>query len=159
MKKKKSNRTEKEKRHYTMSRIKNKDTKIEILLRKALWHKGIRYRKNYKLLPGAPDIAITKYNIAIFCDGEFWHGKDWGIKKGRIRNNYEYWIPKIEPNMQRDDEVDKQLEQLGWVVIRFWGVDIQKNIDSCIETVEEIIFDIKLNRYKDFRNAEYDINI
>ena len=143
-------RTEKEKRYYNMSRIKSKNTKIEIILRKALWHKGIRYRKNYKLLPGTPDIAITKYNIAIFCDGEFWHGKDWDIKKEHILSNREYWIPKIERNMQRDNKIDSQLERLGWTVIRFWGIDIEKNLYSCVEAVEEIIFDIKLNNYKNF---------
>jgi len=154
MKKKKSNRTEKEKRHYNMSRIKSKNTSIEIPLRKALWHKGIRYRKNYKLLPGTPDIAITKYNIAIFCDGEFWHGKDWDINKERFRSNREFWITKIERNMRRDDKIDKQLERLGWTVIRFWGEDIQKKLNYCVETVEEIIFEIKLNRYQQFQDMD-----
>jgi len=148
MKKKKSNRTEEEKRHYIMSRVKSKDTKIEITLRRALWHKGIRYRKNHKLLPGTPDIAITKYNIAIFCDGEFWHGKDWDKNKEHIYNNREFWISKIERNMRRDNKIDSQLEQLGWVVIRFWGKDIEKNVNSCVEVVEDIIFDIKLSHYK-----------
>jgi len=141
-----------------MSRIKSKNTKIEILLRKTLWHKGIRYRKNYKLLPGVPDIAITKYNIAIFCDGEFWHGKDWNAKREHIFSNREYWIPKIERNMRRDDEINNQLERLGWVVIRFWGKDIEKNLNSCVEAVEEIIFDIKLNHYKNIDIVSNEFN-
>ena len=141
-----------------MSRIKSKNTKIEILLRKTLWHKGIRYRKNYKLLPGTPDIAITKYNIAIFCDGEFWHGKDWELKREHIFSNREYWIPKIERNMRRDDEINSRLERLGWVVIRFWGKDIQKNLNSCVEAVEEIIFDMKLNQYKNINNSADEFN-
>lgn len=154
MKRKKSDRTIKEKRHYNMSRIRSKDTKIEILLRKTLWHKGIRYRKNYRSLPGVPDIAITKYNIAIFCDGEFWHGKDWETKKDHIFSNREYWIPKIEKNMQRDSKIDNQLNQLGWTVIRFWGIEIEKDLNSCVETVEEMIFDIKINQYKYLRDVE-----
>ena len=90
------------KRRLTMSRIKSKNTSIEVTLRKALWRAGIRYRKNYQKLPGSPDIAITKYQIAIFCDGEFWHGKDWSKKKLNIKSNREYWVKKIERNRSRD---------------------------------------------------------
>jgi len=129
---------------YNMKRIKNKDTKIEIVLRKALWEKGIRYRKNYRKIPGKPDIAITKYKIAIFCDSEFFHGKDWEqlqtqIKRGR---NPEFWIEKISRNRERDKEVDMQLRALGWEVIRFWGKDITKNVSECVKVVEEKIFDL-----------------
>ena len=98
-------------RSQTMSHIKGKNTSIEILLRKSLWHRGIRYRKNYKKLPGTPDIAITKYKIAIFCDSEFFHGHNWEIKKQKLGNNREYWIKKIERNMARDREND--LKQIG----------------------------------------------
>ena len=129
---------------YNMKRIKNKDTKIEIVLRKALWEKGIRYRKNYRKIPGKPDIAITKYKLAIFCDSEFFHGKDWEqlqtqIKRGR---NPEFWIEKISRNRERDKEVDMQLRALGWEVIRFWGKDITKNVSECVKVVEEKIFDL-----------------
>lgn len=81
-----------------MSKIHSSDTSIEIRLRKALWHRGYRYRKNYKLLPGSPDIVLTKYKIAIFCDSEFFHGKDWEILKLRLEKgkNPDYWIKKIE---------------------------------------------------------------
>ena len=115
-----------EKSHKNMSRIKGKDTSIEIALRKALWKRGYRYRKNYKGLPGTPDIAITKYKIAIFCDSEFFHGKDWEVLKPRLEagNNPEYWKKKILRNMERDDEVNKALMFMGWTVIRFWGKDI-----------------------------------
>ena len=85
-----------EQRSRIMSHIKGKDTKIEIILRKALWKRGYRYRKNYKVLPGSPDIAIIKYKIAIFCDSEFFHGYNWEIKKQRLGNNIDYWIKKIE---------------------------------------------------------------
>ena len=104
-----------------MSRIRSKDTSIEVKLRKELWHKGYRYRKNYKKLPGSPDIALTKYKIAVFCDREFFHGKDWEVLKARLEkgNNPEYWIKKIERNRDRDVENDKKLLFLGWTVIHF----------------------------------------
>ncbi len=132
-----------EQRHKNMQNIRSKDTKIEILLRKALWEKGIRYRKNYNKLPGKPDIAITKYKIAIFCDGEFFHGKDWEVLKPRLEkgNNSAFWISKISRNRERDDEVNKQLLFQGWTVIRFWGTDIKKCTDECVGVVEDAIFD------------------
>lgn len=137
----------KEQRHKNMKNIKSKDTKIEIVLRKALWNKGYRYRKNYNKLPGKPDIVLTKYKIAIFCDGEFFHGKDWTIRENRFNNsnNGEYWKKKINRNIERDNEVDKELNELGWTVVRFWEKDILKNTDECIKTIEDIIFENELN--------------
>ncbi len=136
----------KEQRHKNMVNIKGKNTSIELCLRKALWNKGIRYRKNYKKLPGKPDIAITKYKIAVFCDSEFFHGKDWEVLKPRLEagNNAEYWVPKISRNRERDEEVNKELLFLGWTVIRFWGKEIKKNTDECIKVIEETIFDLKM---------------
>ena len=130
-------------RSENMRRIRSKNTKIEIALRKALWHKGYRYRKNYEALPGKPDIVLTKQKIAIFCDSEFFHGKDWEILKPQLEHgkNGEFWIKKISRNRERDDEVNKQLLFLGWTVIRFWGKDIMKNTDECVKVVEEVIFD------------------
>lgn len=130
-----------EQRHKNMQRIRSKDTKIEIILRKALWREGIRYRKNYKALPGKPDIAITKYRIAIFCDGEFFHGKDWGSLQVKLQNsnNSSYWLKKIERNIQRDLEVEKQIRAEDWIVIRFWGNDIKHNLDDCVAVVKETI--------------------
>ena len=135
-----------EQRRKNMQHIRAKDTDIEIQLRKALWHKGYRYRKNCRDLPGKPDIVLTKYKIAIFCDGEFFHGKDWEVLKPRLErgNNSEFWIKKITRNIERDDEVNKQLLFLGWTVIRFWGKDIKKNVDECVNVVEEAIFDAKM---------------
>ena len=137
-------------RRRNMQNIKSSDTTIELLLRKALWEKGYRYRKNYKKLPGKPDIALTKYRIAIFCDGEFFHGKDWEVLRPRLEKsrNSEYWIKKIERNQERDDEIDKKLLFMGWTVIRFWGNDIKKNTDECIRVIEETIFDIKMESYE-----------
>lgn len=138
----------KEQRRKNMQHIKSNDTKIEMLLRKALWGKGYRYRKNYKDLPGKPDIALTKYKIAIFCDGEFFHGKDWETLRSRLEksNNSEYWISKISKNRKRDDEVNKKLSFLGWTVIRFWGNDIKNNTDECIKVIQEAVFEIKLKQ-------------
>lgn len=137
----------KEQRHKNMKNIKGKDTKIEVLLRKALWNKGYRYRKNYKKLEGKPDIVLTKYKIAIFCDGEFFHGKDWEKLKERLKrgNNGEFWIKKIARNMERDDNINKRLQFEGWTVLRFWGDDIKKNTEDCVKTIEETVFDIKIN--------------
>lgn len=135
--------TEKQRRK-NMQNIKSKNTKIEIILRKALWKRGYRYRKNYEKLPGRPDIALTKYKIAIFCDGEFWHGKDWKKKKEKTLKGVhgEFWVDKIEKNIERDKRIDKELFGLGWVVLRFWGNDIKKHTDNCIKTIEETIYEL-----------------
>ena len=122
-----------------MQAIKSKDTSIELSLRKALWKKGIRYRKNYKKLPGKPDIALTKHKIAVFCDSDFWHGFEWEERKKRIKSNQEYWIPKIERNMERDREVDSELQKMGWTVIRFWEWQIKKHLDQCVAAVETAV--------------------
>lgn len=137
--------------HRTMSAIKSKNTRIEVMLRKALWSKGFRYRKNYKELPGRPDIVLTKYKIAIFCDSEFFHGKDWEELKGRLEKgkNHDYWVKKIERNIERDREKDILLRAQGWTVLHFWGRDIENNVEDCIKTIEEIIFDIKMQQLDD----------
>lgn len=118
-----------EQRRKNMQAIRSKDTSIEIKLRKALWEKGIRYRKNYKAVIGKPDIAITKCKIAVFCDSDYWHGYDWENRNQRIKSNREYWIPKIERNMERDRQVTKALEDDGWLVLRFWEWQIKKQLD------------------------------
>ena len=130
-----------EERHKIMSKIRGKDTKPEIMLRKYLWSKGMRYRKNHKDLPGRPDIAITKYKVAVFCDSEFFHGKDWDTQKTKVSKgaNSDYWVRKIERNIQRDKKKDSELETLGWRVIHFWSKDIEKDIDSCYRKIISII--------------------
>ncbi|MCR5688489.1 MAG: very short patch repair endonuclease [Lachnospiraceae bacterium] len=141
----------KEQRSRNMRRIRSKDTKIELILRKALWERGYRYRKNYRALPGSPDIALTKYKIAIFCDGEFFHGKDWSVLRPRLErsNNSEYWIDKIEKNRARDEETDRRLLLMGWTVIRFWGSELQKCTDECIKVIEDAILDIRIGSADD----------
>lgn len=130
-----------------MSKIKSTGGKAETLLAKKLWHENIRYFKNYKKLPGKPDIAITKYKIAVFVDGEFWHGYDWENEKvKRIHTNRDFWIPKIEGNMQRDRRVNKELDDLGWKVIRFWEKhEVLKDIDECVKKVKQLITEQKLD--------------
>ena len=139
-------RLTKEQRRKSMQNIKSHDTSIELKLRKTLWKKGFRYRKNYKELPGTPDIALTKYKIAIFCDSEFFHGRDWEVLKPKLESgsNSQYWVSKIARNRERDDEVNKRLLFEGWTVIRFWGKDIVKNAEECVKVIEEVIWDIKM---------------
>lgn len=136
----------KEQRKKNMKNIRSKDTSIEVILRKALWNKGYRYRKNVKTLPGKPDIVLTKYKIAIFCDSEFFHGKDWEVLKPRLEkgNNSDYWVKKISRNRERDDDINKQLLFLGWTVVRFWGKDIKKNVEECVKVIEETVEEILL---------------
>ncbi len=120
-------------RSMHMKKITSKDTKPEITFRKALWAQSVRYRKNYAKIPGKPDMAITKYKIAIFIDGTFWHGYNWREKKGKIRSNREYWIKKIERNMERDQFINIQLNKMGWLVLRFWDFEVKKDLPLCVD--------------------------
>ena len=129
----------KEKRSKIMSSIKSKDSKIEIMLRKALWKRGYRYRINYPQVIGKPDIVFVKKKVAVFCDGEFWHGYDWEKRKYEIKSNQKFWHEKIEKNIKRDKDVNLSLSEQGWKVIRFWGKDIEKNLPKCIEIIEDAL--------------------
>ena len=129
-----------EQRRKNMQAIKSSDTTIELLLRKALWAKGIRYRKNYKGLIGKPDIAITKYKIAVFCDSDYWHGYDWENRNKRIKSTRDFWIPKIERNMKRDKEVSAALEEQGWTVLRFWEWQIRRETDQCVNIILNAVY-------------------
>lgn len=139
-------------RKRTMSRIHSKDTNCELIFRHALWHNGYRYRKNYKKLPGKPDICVTKYHLAIFCDSDYFHGRDWNSKlKDKVKkgNNNQYWTMKIQENIDRDNKVDAQLRGMGWTVIHFWSSDIIKNVDMCVEEVNDIIESLKVEDTED----------
>ena len=124
-----------EQRRKNMQRIRSTDTVIEVKLRTALWHEGLRYRKSYKKLPGRPDIVFLKNRVAVFCDSSFWHGKDFDSKKP-VATNHEYWDSKIRRNIERDEEVNKQLFELGWTVIRFWDIEINKHLAECVKAVK-----------------------
>ncbi len=126
----------KEQISYNMSRVKNKDSDIELALRKELWDRGLRYRKNVTSITGKPDIVFLRKKVAVFCDSEFWHGYNWEERKKDFKSNQSFWIPKIERNIERDKEVNKYLESEGWKVIRFWGRDIKKNCSSCVDEIE-----------------------
>lgn len=123
---------------YNMKRVKNKGSEIEILLQKELWSRGLRYRKNVKGIAGKPDIAFIGKKIAVFCDSEFWHGYDWENRKKDFKSNTEFWINKIERNIQRDIEVTNMLKTQGWIVIRFWGQEIKRNVSRCADDIERI---------------------
>ena len=118
-----------------MSKIRGKNSKPELLFRKALWAKGIRYRVNNTQLPGKPDISIKKYKLAIFIDGEFWHGYNWDERKETIKSNRRFWIPKIERNLQRDKEVNQALQEMGYMVFRFWINDVKTELGKCINDI------------------------
>ena len=122
-------------RSVLMSKIKGKDTKSEKALRKVLWGLGIRYRKNDRKLPGKPDIVIPRARLAIFIDGEFWHGYNWKEKREKIKSNRDFWIPKIERNMQRDHSNNKLLSDNGWTVLRFWDQELKKEFGICLKKV------------------------
>ena len=126
-----------EQRHKNMQAVKSKDSKIEVLLRQELWERGLKYRKNVKTVFGHPDIAFIGKKVAVFCDSEFWHGYDWTKRKSDIKSNQEFWISKIERNMARDEEVNEYLTSHGWVVLRFWGKQIQKDAAGCADIIEK----------------------
>lgn len=127
-----------EQRSKNMAAIKSTATKAEVSLGKALWHSGLRYRKNNKSVFGKPDFTFKKYKIAVFVDSEFFHGKDWDTRKRPV-TNAEFWVTKIERNMQRDIEVNNYLRENGWTVLRFWSAQIKKNLPACIVQIQEAI--------------------
>lgn len=125
-----------EQRSRNMRAIRSKDTKPERMLCRALWAKGYRYRKNDKRVFGKPDLTFYSRKIAIFVDSEFFHGKDWEISRDHIKSNRDFWWPKIEGNMKRDQKVTSTLEKNGWKVIRYWGKELVKNLANCISKIE-----------------------
>lgn len=128
-----------EQRHKNMQAIRNKNSDIELILRKELWSRGIRYRKNVKSVFGHPDLAFIGKKVAVFCDSEFWHGFDWENRKNDIKTRREFWIPKIERNIMRDREVTEELQRQGWIVLRFWGKEIKKNTAHCADIIEHTL--------------------
>jgi DNA mismatch endonuclease (patch repair protein) len=108
-----------------------RDTKPELLLRKTLWKLGLRYRLHFRQLPGRPDLVVPGRRIAVFCDGDFWHGRNWADRKARLAvgSNASYWVAKIERNIERDREVDSQLAAMGWTSVRFWEGEIRNDVE------------------------------
>lgn len=122
-----------------MSHIRAKDSKIEVKLRKELWSRGMRYRKNVAKVMGKPDLAFIGKKVAVFCDSEFWHGYDWENRKAQIKTNKDFWIAKIERNMERDREVTDRLRNEGWIVLRFWGKEIMDETSRCADEIEQAV--------------------
>lgn len=149
--------------HRIMSSIKSKNTRPELILRKALWRKNLRYRINYKKLPGKPDIVFTKKKIVIFCDGDFWHGHNWALRglsslEDELNGYSEFWRQKILRNIKRDNEINKDLTSRGWTVIRIWESDIKKDVSKCVDLIEDMIFDSMIKSYADVIEFENDVS-
>ena len=123
----------KEQRSRNMRAIKSKDTSIELLLRKALFKRNIRYRVHRKIMGVSCDISIVKYKLAVFCDGDFWHGRTY--QKHPPATNKKYWHEKIQQNIERDLEQTILLRDNGWIVLRFWESDIKASFDTCVKTI------------------------
>lgn len=117
---------------------KSKDTKPELMLRKELWDRGLRYRKNYEKLTGKPDIVFIGKKLAIFVDGRMWHGYNWEHQKNDFKTNREFWISKIERNIEHDLKVEQVLRGQGWKVMRFWDFEIRKHLNECVDRIIEI---------------------
>lgn len=126
---------------YNMRRVKNKNSAIELALRRELWHRGLRYRKNVASVYGKPDIAFIGKKLAVFCDSEFWHGYAWDIAQDDFKSNRDFWIPKIERNIQRDKEVNEKLRSEGWIVLRFWGREIKNDVTGCADIIQRTLED------------------
>lgn len=127
-------------RSHIMSKIRGKDTKPEVRLRKALWHKRLRYRKNYRRLPGTPDIALTRQKIAIFVDGDFWHARGHEEHPGeQVKHNREYWVRHLTRNVEKAKEVNDALTEQGWLVLRFWESDINKSLSRILKQIYQYL--------------------
>ena len=124
---------------FNMKQVKSKNSGLELILRKILWDRGLRYQKNPQNVYGKPDIVFKGRKVAVFCDGEFWHGFDWKHKQKELKTNRKFWISKIERNMKRDQEVNETLISSGWHVLRFWGREIKKNPQKCAQLIEKVI--------------------
>lgn len=123
-------------RRRNMQQIRSADTAPERRLRLALWHRGLRYRKNWRALPGTPDIALTRQKIAIFVDGDFWHAHGHAAHPGeQIATHGAFWRKKLARNVERDRETNDALTQAGWLVLRFWESDIKKNLPAVLAEI------------------------
>ena len=135
----KMDKLSKEQRRKNMKAIKNKGSKIEKLVGSELWKRRYRYRKNDKSVFGKPDFPFKGLKVAVFCDSDFWHGRNWETKKKEHKSNIEFWHKKIQRNIERDREVTEHLEANDWIVVRMWGTDIKKNLYLCIDKIEQAI--------------------
>lgn len=152
MEKKERKPRSKETISYMMSRIRGKDTGIEVTLRKELYKRGYRYRNNTSHIFGHPDVSFKSVKVVVFCDSEFWHGYNFEENRSKIHSNLDYWIPKIERNIARDKEVNEHLKREGYTVLRFWGKEITDNLDDVVDKIiEEVEKKKALERLKSNR--------
>jgi len=136
-----------------MRRVRSRDTGPEVSLRKGLWRKGLRYRLYAKDLPGRPDVVFPRERVAVFVDGDFWHGRQWKERglpslahQFRETPTAEYWVRKIERNVERDARVNDDLAERGWRVIRFWEKDVKKDVGACVEAVLKALHGVRRER-------------
>jgi len=127
-----------------MSAVRSRDTEPEIWLRQALFRRGLRFRIHYRKLPGRPDIAFPRDRVAVFVDGDFWHGGGWkerGFRsmEDQFRRNANFWISKIRSNVERDHVVNAALTAAGWTVIRLWESTVRSSVNSCATRVQTVI--------------------
>ena len=137
-----------------MRRVRSTDTGPEVSLRKALWRRGLRYRLYRKNLPGRPDVVFPRERLAVFVDGDFWHGRQWQSRglpslahQFRETPSAEYWVGKIERNVERDARVNADLAARGWRVVRLWEKDVVKDVDACVEVVLNAVDEARGRRY------------
>ena len=143
-----------EQRRRCMQGNRSSGTKPERMLARELWRRGYRYRKNVRTVPGSPDICFKRRKVAVFVDGEFWHGRNWQHERQRIKSNRDFWYTKIERNMARDSRVNQRLHAMGWTVLRFWESEVRKHLSDCADRVEEALRQQQLQHLH--RVYEYD---
>lgn len=130
--------------HSRSKRANRRDnTEPELMMRKAIWRSGLRYRINVVQLPGKPDIVFGPSKVVVFCDGDFWHGRDLLERRVKLAKgwNGDYWVAKIERNVERDLAVNQALADGGWLVLRFWETDIRQSLDSVVDEVKRVVAD------------------
>lgn len=122
---------------------KKTDTRCELLLRRALWTAGFRYRKNVASLPGRPDIVFPGAKVAVFSDGDFWHGKDWEARRQKLKEgaNSDYWVAQIQRNIDRDRANTERLREMGWTVLRVWESEIQQDLPAIVRRVAHLLLE------------------
>lgn len=126
-------------RSEIMSKVRSRDSRQEIALRRRLWSIGLRFRKNDRTVFGCPDIVFKGKRVAIFVDGEFWHGKDYPNGRRIPKTNREYWTNKIETNIRRDQEVNEVLRRDGWTVLRFWSMAVKDDLEGCVDVIVDVV--------------------
>jgi DNA mismatch endonuclease (patch repair protein) len=126
---------------------KSRDTEPEMALRRALWRLGYRYRLEPRRVFGRPDLVLPRHQVAIFCDGDFWHGRDWPQRRAKLLKgaNAEYWVAKIESNIERDRRVTRELRRQGWTVLRIWEGDLRRNPAATVKKVQRVLNRRSLN--------------